>query len=407
MKKQDKILLKKYIEQYDFAKIYGFYMELYTPKTKFEKLMVKWHLEHTPEVRVQKSIDKVMRRQIYAQEIRLEKGLLRFCMVKSVAAVKAAVIKGLAVVAAMVAVLQATAGIINTGFQNDVAHARQNTHKKEFSLYDEGIGKFVKQIKALNLTKLELLMEVPRKLYEEGFDNKGFAYDPEIAGRIDFRAMQLAALEGGGVCRNIAVIAQDAYEQLGIETEFKVVYMNEATGKVELADVARTFRLPETTISDESGLSEVTQELNKALIGNHAILKVKELPVTLQDGSTMILRDLYIDPTNPSLLVKERGTNNLVSLNAGNLGDFVYNQTWLLDNTTELQTPLGAIKQLGDILFGGLSQDQIEQLQQVLGKEAQDKALTNVREAITRLQRRRSTQLNRSSVQKFKSIRVK
>lgn len=282
-------------------------------------------------------------------------------------------------------------------------------YSNEIKNYKESVKNFAKEIEDLQLkddfSKIEAIKV---KLYEYGVDGQTFAYGEDSDEVSGFAG--LSVLEGQGVCRNMASFEKDVATELGIKCEvvtcqapFEIASAQLAEGKdgLTLSDIKRKrASAPERTeeetarrgeeppatkpdsAKEETPLWEWKTKLMGMLIGNHAIVRYPSVSAINDKGEMQNIKGLYSDITNPSLLVREFGTNNLVSLNSGE--SFAYTLTPILDidgyKFNNLITE--PIVMFAEGLLEGHSRAEIDNMKQLMGTAAQNSIISSIREKL-------------------------
>ena len=234
---------------------------------------------------------------------------------------------------------------------NSVEYAKQIEH------YNKKIEQYAKEIKAMNLTDIQLFMKLMKDLWNE-IDGYKFP-EKEITG---FLRVTLDE-EGVGVCRNFA---DDLTAKLNlINPKYNarniVVFMED--GKYKIANIKRNIIKDDKTVVGQEGISKL--DFND-IPGNHMVtaVDIKEKNITL-----------VLDPTNPGIGVFRDGKIYLFSrkdrkgIETRQFHQLVYEGLESAANVewTEIKS-----------FFS--SKYSLEELEKLYGIEAQNKALEELEE---------------------------
>jgi len=251
--------------------------------------------------------------------------------------------------------------------------------------YNERLEIFVQNIRELNLQDdFSIIMEVKRRLHEYGVGENGFMLSNNAM--LDVRGhLGLDVVVGQGNCRHIAAFAQDALMELGIESDIVTTFMqSDAPSGAMFNNVERTFA-PQTNSNENENFNPISPDsfIVRHLSGNHVINRINNLSVICNDtGELMSLNNVYIDMTNPQILMSIRGQNRLVSLNQTdeNGEDWIQTRTHLMQpENTNMNSPFQiAVLHISDIV-GGVSREQFNEIRNLLGINQQNEVLNNLR----------------------------
>jgi len=247
------------------------------------------------------------------------------------------------------------------------------------SEYRKAVEDFVSEIQALDLPDdFTTLMEIQRRIWEQGIghDGTGFTFSLETQDILGHLGIDVMNRQGS--CRHIVAFFQDVLDELGMDSSFIPTFAPGTPDGHQFADIERTSSI-EGDI-DDSQLIRFLQ----SIVGNHAVLRVNNVSVYCAETEEFIIVDrLYLDPTNPSVLLNVRGQRGLVSLNQTDPQneDWVQTRKRVVRNdVAHLNGPIPiAFLNIADF-FQGVTQEEFEQLKNLLGIESQNYILDNLRE---------------------------
>lgn len=228
-------------------------------------------------------------------------------------------------------------------------------YAKQIEDYETRMNNYANELRNMNLTDLQLIMKVMDDMHSniKGYDN------PEID------AIGLWRLDAGnssstGVCRNMADNVTYILNQVNPNYNARNMFVRMNTSGIDIADVDRKINFEYADNLERQG------ERMPGFIANHAIT-VFDVPT--QNYS------LVVDPTNPAIGVLADG--NIIMLNDMQ-GKMTY--TPISELMYGMDYHLGIIKNLRNMNEHSTSKDiDIEELRQQWGKEAQNRALQEVR----------------------------
>lgn len=228
-------------------------------------------------------------------------------------------------------------------------------YAKQIEDYETRMSNYANELRDMNLTDLQLIMKIVDDMHTNirGYDN------PEID------AIGLWRLDAGkssstGVCRNMADNVTYILNQVNPNYNARNMFVRMNTSGIDIADVDRKINFEYADNLERQG------ELAPSFIANHAIV-VFDVPN--QSYS------LVVDPTNPAFGVLADG--KIIMLNDMQ-GEMTY--TPISELTYGMDYHLGIIKNLRNMNGHSTSTDiDIEELRQQWGKDAQNRALQEVR----------------------------
>jgi len=258
----------------------------------------------------------------------------------------------------------------------------------EIADYSERVANFAQEIRELNLQDdFSKILEVKRRLHEYGVGENGFMLNDgggvlEVSGH-----WGLDVVQGMGNCRHISIFARDVLHELGISNNAVTTFMPEAPDGAMLNNVQRTFAPQEMSdaVDTSSPFIDIAPDsfFIRRLAGNHALNRVNNMSIMCSDtGELLTLNNVYVDMTNPQFLMSIRGQNGLVSFNQTNMDgdDWIQIRTHLAnpENMHFNNAHQMAWLHINDIL-GGVSREQFDELRNLMGLEAQNETLNDLR----------------------------
>ena len=228
-------------------------------------------------------------------------------------------------------------------------------YAKQIEDYEARMDRYADELRDMDLTHLQLVMKIIDDMHTNiaGYDN------PEIDA-MGFWRLDAGNSSSTGVCRNMADNVTYILNQVNPNYNARNMFVRMNTSGIDVADVDRKINFEYADNLERQG------ELAPSFIANHAIT-VFDVPN--QNYS------LVVDPTNPAIGVLADG--KIMMLNDME-GEMTY--TPISELTYGMDYHLGIIRNLRNMNEHSTSIDiDIEELKQQWGKEAQDRALQEVR----------------------------